>query len=139
MQQITFTDHILFESDRYKINATGQQALQSVGDALRQQISSIQEIQIQGHADTEPTRMFSSNLELAALRAIEVYSFLQAKCGIDPTENLMSATSFGEFKPVSRTEYDTGYDSEQLKKDNDNDLKRSKNRRIEMLLFYKNS
>lgn len=138
MQQLTFSDHILFESNSYLLNEAGKKALQSVGDALRQQIAAIQEIQIQGHADTEPTSHFSSNLELAAFRAIEVFQFLQEQCGIDPTRYLMSATSFGEYKPVSRTDDNMLYNMEQLKTDNDSELKKSQNRRIEMLLFYKN-
>jgi hypothetical protein len=49
----------------------------------------------------------------------------------------MSATSFGEFKPVNRSEEDADYDRKRLSSDNLTVDKRAMNRRIELLLFYR--
>ncbi|MEK8016137.1 MAG: OmpA family protein [Candidatus Parabeggiatoa sp.] len=99
-------------------------------------LGAIQEIQIQGHADPQQSRNFSSNLELAAHRAIEVFKHFQ-KLGIDPTRHIMSATSFGEYKPVQRQYSDMAYNNNRLKRDNNTQKKRKKNRRIEVVLIYR--
>ncbi len=136
LQRITFSDRILFSPDDYQINPQGQAVLKTVGDTLKQQLSMIEQIQIQGHADTNPTR-FKSNVYLASWRAIEVFKFLQDTIGIDPAEHLMSATSFGEFYPVQRAQKTSKYNRTQLIEDNSTAELKSKNRRIELLLFYK--
>lgn len=96
----------------------------------------IQEIQIQGHADTIPSKLYSSNLELAALRAMTVFQTLQA-FGIDPRHSMMSATTFGEYVSVPRRSWGSPYAPEQLAIDNNSPAKRRMNRRIEILLFYR--
>lgn len=136
LQRITFSDRILFSPDDFQINPQGQAVLKTVGDTLKQQLSMIEQIQIQGHADTNPTR-FKSNVYLASWRAIEVFKFLQGTIGIDPAEHLMSATSFGEFYPVQRAQKTGKYSRTQLVEDNSTVELKSKNRRIELLLFYK--
>jgi flagellar motor protein MotB len=136
LQQITFSDHVLFRPDDYRLNPRGEEILRTVGKALQQQLPLIKEIQIQGHADTDRTGRFQSNTQLAAMRAIEVFKFLQEKVDINPADNLMSATSFGEFKPVQRSA-DRQYNSDKLREDNLTPELKSRNRRIELLLFYK--
>lgn len=135
LQRITFSDKVLFSPDEYQINPQGQAVLRTVGVTLKQQLSLIREIQIQGHADTNPTR-FKANVYLAAWRAIEVFRFLQESAGIDPAEHLMSATSFGEFDPVPRAQAPGSYNRTRLAEDNGTPDLKSKNRRIELLLFY---
>ena len=78
-----------------------------------------------------------SNLHLAALRAIEVYTFLQEQIHIDPATHLMSATSFGEYKPVQRSVRDSTYTPEKLKMHNSSKALKAQNRRMEILLFYR--
>jgi flagellar motor protein MotB len=136
LQRITFSDKILFSPDDYQINPQGQAVLRTVGTTLKQQLSLIKEIQIQGHADTNPTR-FKLNVYLASWRAIEVFKFLQDSTGIDPAEHLMSATSFGEFDPVQRAQARGNYNRTQLFEDNSTPEQKGKNRRIELLLFYR--
>jgi len=75
-------------------------------------------------------------LELAAHRAIEVFKHFQA-LGIDLTRHIMSATSFGEYKPVQRQGSDMYYNSRKLKRDNNASKKREKNRKIEVVLIYR--
>ena len=110
--------------------------LRVVGSKLRDQLQLIREIQIQGHADTVPSKRYASNVELAANRAIAVFKFLQDKVGIQPSEHLMSVTSFGEYKSVQRGEV-ASYTQEQLNADNISDEFKRRNRRIELVLIYR--
>ena len=50
----------------------------------------------------------------------------------------MSATSFGEYKPVQRLMDDSTYTPEKLMKHNSTRALKAKNRRMEILLFYRN-
>jgi flagellar motor protein MotB len=136
LQRITFSDKILFEKDRYQITDKGRDTLLKVGQALKNMLPAIREIQIQGHADPDKTARYDSNVHLAAFRAIEVFRFLQKDVSIDPASHLMSASSFGEFKPLTRPQDGSNYDQEKLMRDNLSEEQKSKNRRIELLLFY---
>jgi flagellar motor protein MotB len=136
-QRITFSDKILFEPDHIEIKPEGEKVLTIVGTRLRAQLALIKEIQIQGHADTNPSQRYDSNVALAANRAIAVFSFLQDKVGIQPAEHLMSVTSFGEYQSVQRSITDTGYNLEKLQADNTTDELRRRNRRIELVLIYR--
>jgi flagellar motor protein MotB len=132
-QRITFSDKILFGQDEIVLNETGKNVLRVVGDNLRSQLKDIREIQIQGHADNRPTR-YGLNVRLAAERAIAVFEFFRNEVKINPAEKLMSATSFGEYKPVRRGEID--YTLKQIEENNNDDQLRSQNRRIELVLIY---
>ncbi|HVQ38123.1 MAG TPA: OmpA family protein [Pyrinomonadaceae bacterium] len=136
-QRITFSDKVLFEPDHTDIKREGEQVLKAVGTKLRQQLSLIREIQIQGHADTVASKRYNSNVELAANRAIAVFGFLQDTVGIQPSENLMSITSFGEYKSVQRSKNDQDYNLAKLQTDNISDEQRRRNRRIELVLLYR--
>ncbi len=137
-QRITFSDKLLFLPDQTEINSNGQAVLDAVGEILKNQLSAIKEIQIQGHADTLKSNKFKSNTQLAASRAIAVLEYLQDKnkVGIDPSTHLMSATSFGEFKPVQRNSETVEYDWDKITQDNADEILRSRNRRIELVLIY---
>ncbi len=134
-QTITFSDKILFDSGSSRLKQAGYQALAAVGPVIKDNIENISEIQIQGHADIDYTDEF--NLGLSANRAISVYMFLQHTVGIDPAEHLMSATSFGKYKPVGR-DVISNFNLEQLKQANATEELKARNRRIEIVLFYKN-
>jgi flagellar motor protein MotB len=137
-QRITFSDKLLFDPDRTEIKPGGQQVLRIVGETIYSQLASIKEIQIQGHADTLKSGRFNSNTELASMRAISVLKFLQEQVGINPNQTLMSATSFGEFKSVQRgANEDSEYNEERLRSDNIDEISRSRNRRIEIVLIYR--
>lgn len=147
IQEITFGENILFKEDEHKLEPSGKMILKKVAKVIKDNLASlnvvrvgIMEIQIKGHADPRPTRnekYSSSNLVLASFRAIEVFKFFQNECGIDPTMIKMSATTFGEFMPISRRDDDFNYSKKQLDLDNDNELKQKRNRRIEIRLFYR--
>jgi flagellar motor protein MotB len=135
LQRITFSDKVLFEPDHVEIKPEGEAVLRVVGTKLREQLRLIREIQIQGHADTVPSKRYASNVELAANRAIAVFEFLRTKVGIEPAEHLMSVTSFGEYKSVQRDD-GAPYTQDKLLADNLNDELKRRNRRIELVLIY---
>lgn len=134
-QTITFSDKVLFDSGQSDIKPAGYEILNVVGPILATNLDNIGEIQIQGHADISFEDDF--NLQLAANRAIAVYKFLQVNVGIDPAQYLMSATSFGKYKPVGR-ESGSDYTYEKLQQANADEALMARNRRIEIVLFYKN-
>lgn len=136
-QRITFSDKILFEPDHTEIKPEGEQVLMIVGMKLRSQLHLFKEIQVQGHADTNPSQRYKSNVELAADRAIAVFGFLQNRVGIKPAEHLMSVTSFGEYQSVQRSAGGDGYNMDRLLADNGSDELRRRNRRIELVLLYR--
>lgn len=134
-QTITFSDKVLFDSGKSQIKPQGYALLNIVGPIIAQNLNNIVEIQIQGHADTIDTDAY--NLTLAAQRAIAVYWFLQWTVGIDPSKYMMSATSFGKYKPVGR---ETGkeFNRQMLYQANSTPELQAKNRRIEIVLYFKN-
>ena len=136
LQRYSFSDRILFKPDRYALNDEGKKTLLIVGRQIERNLQSFSEIQIQGHADPDTPSIERSNLHLAALRAIEVFRFLQHEIKINPAKHLMSATSFGEYKPVQRSDKDRTYTPKKLKEHNKTKELKSKNRRIEILLIY---
>ena len=136
-QRITFSDKLLFRPDEIIVNPSGQIVLDTVGNILRTQLPVVKEIQIQGHADTQKSGKFANNTQLAAMRAIAVFEHLHNKVGIDPSENLMSATTFGEYKSVQRGSDNAEYKWENLVADNSTEELRSRNRRIEIVLLYR--
>lgn len=135
-QTITFSDKVLFDSGESDIKPAGYDILNAVGPVIGKNLDNIGEIQVQGHADITFDDDF--NLQLASARAMAVYKFLQVNVGIDPAQHLMSATSFGKYKPVSR-EPGQDYSLSALQEANSNEELKAKNRRIEIVLFYKNA
>lgn len=137
LQRITFSDRILFPTGSRVLSEQGRGVLSQVGRVVSRNLDDIYKIQIEGHTDDVPAPHYADgNLELGALRAIAVYRFLQDDVGIDPSSHLMSATSFGEYNPVDRAE---GAEAGRplIESANADDGKRSRNRRVELLLFYR--
>jgi chemotaxis protein MotB len=113
---------ILFDSGRADVKPEGLDILNKMVETLKK--VSDKAIRIEGHTDVVQisgglARIFPTNWELSAARAINVTKFLQQQ-GIDP-QNL-SATAFAEHKPVA---------------DNSTREGRAKNRRIEITLVSK--
>lgn len=113
---------ILFDSGKADVKPDGLVILMKMVDALKK--ISDKAIRIEGHTDNVAIsgglmRIFPTNWELSAARAINVARYLQQQ-GVDPT--LLSAAAFGEYKPVA---------------ENDTKEGRAKNRRIEITLVAK--
>jgi chemotaxis protein MotB len=116
---VNLIDAILFDSGKADIKPEGRQVLQKVAEVIGQVEDKA--ILVEGHTDNVKiggalARAFPSNWELSAARAINVARYLQ-RLGVDPA--LLSATAYGEYRPVSENETAEG---------------RAKNRRIEIVL-----
>jgi outer membrane protein OmpA-like peptidoglycan-associated protein len=136
LQRISFGSHVLFKSDDVVLLPEGAAVLQAFSTALQGELDAVKEIGIQGHADLLTPRSFPTNLELAARRAMTVFFALQ-RFGIDPARSIMSATSFGEFVPVARGSSGEPYSMDRLRLDNASPAQQSLNRRIEIVLIYR--
>jgi len=126
LQRLTFNGNVLFNPARYALSRRGKRLLEAVGRAIDDEISSIERVQIEGHTDDRPaTRYRGGNLELGTLRAMSVFRFFvqNEKINVDPSRHNMSVTSFGPYKPVAP---------------NGQAQSRARNRRIELLLFFRN-
>ena len=139
IQHISFGSHILFDPDDSQLKTQGKIILKQVALIFKKKIDIMQEVQIQGHADNNPSKKFRSNLELAALRSIEVFSFFQndPEICIDPVKHQMSVVSYGEFKPIQRRADNRSFNKDSLISYNRNNVYQNRNRRIEILLIYR--
>ncbi len=113
---------ILFDSGKADVKQEGLTILNKMVETLKGVTDKA--IRIEGHTDNVQitgglTRIFPTNWELSAARAINVTRYLQQQ-GIDPLN--LSAAAFAEHKPVA---------------DNSTKEGRAKNRRIEITLVAK--
>lgn len=113
---------ILFDSGKADVKQEGLTILNKMVETLKGVTDKA--IRIEGHTDNVQitgglTRIFPTNWELSAARAINVARYLQQQ-GIDPFN--LSAAAFAEHKPVA---------------DNSTKEGRAKNRRIEITLVAK--
>lgn len=113
---------ILFDSGKADIKPEGLEILNKMVETLKGVTDKA--IRIEGHTDNVQivgalTRIFPTNWELSAARAINVTRYLQQQ-GIDPLN--LSAAAFAEHKPVA---------------DNSTKEGKAKNRRIEITLVAK--
>jgi chemotaxis protein MotB len=113
---------ILFDSGKADVKDDGLEILLKMVDTLK----SVKDkaIRIEGHTDNVQisgalSRVFPTNWELSAARAINVAKYLQQQ-GLDPA--ILSAAAFAEYKPVA---------------DNCTKEGKAKNRRIEITLVAK--
>ena len=138
IQHITFNENILFESGKSELRESAM--VEKFRSVLQENLPMIEEIQIQGHTDSDRVKKgkngkIETNIELAAQRAISVYNYLVGEDKISPYSTVISITSFGEYMPVKRVR-NQPYSKAELDEHNMESYK-DKNRRIEILLFYK--
>lgn len=134
LQRFMFSDRILFKTAEAELQLLGRLTLTAVGELLQRYKTDekgqkfYQNIQIEGHTDNVPivTFQFPSNWELSSARAIAVLRLFE-KIGID--QRTLMATGYGEYRPAAG-------DSTDIQRANNSELKRSKNRRIEIVLVY---
>jgi len=115
-------DKILFASGESAVKKEGLAVLKRVVEILKNVKD--KNIRIEGHTDnvkitSRLAKVYPTNWELAAARAINVSKYLQQQ-GIDP--KILSATAFGEYQPLA---------------DNSTAEGRAKNRRIAIILLPK--
>ena len=134
LQRFMFSDRILFNTDKAKLRPLGRMTLTAVGRLLQQHKTDeegqrlYKSIQIEGHTDNVPIiSPDRSNWELSSDRAIAVLRLFVDHIGIDPRTT--KATGYAEFRPAAD-------DSSNIKRANNTQTKRAKNRRIEIVLVY---
>ncbi|HBQ84961.1 MAG TPA: chemotaxis protein MotB [Syntrophomonas sp.] len=116
---ISFKDTLLFASGSDELAPGANGIITKVGSALK---GIPNYIRVEGHTDNLPihTGKFPSNWELSALRATNVVRVLQTGAGIPP--NRLSVSGYGEYRPLV---------------ENSDNLSRSMNRRVDIVILKK--
>ena len=147
IQQITFRGQLLFVSGEPNLTDDGENIVKQIGRSIVKQLPHVREVQIVGHADTDPPRSKSPadetktseeegrqfNLRLASDRALAVFILLE-QLGVNPLAKSMSTASYGPYRPVTRG--DGPYSVTELDAANNNEEKKARNRRIELWLHF---
>lgn len=122
---VNMADKLFFETGKADIQPSGKKVLKQFAENLKQMQDKI--IRIDGHTDnakikenSELYKIYPTNWELAAARAINVTRYLTEKCGIDPV--IVSASTYSYYQPQ---------DTNSTKKG------RANNRRIEIIVMNK--
>lgn len=115
---ITIVDSVLFDSGKAKLRPESFRTLDEVAKVCRKNVAD-REIGIEGHTDDQPIKYsgWKSNWELSLARATSVLHYLEEK-GISPER--LSATGFGEFRPIASNQATEG---------------RQQNRRVEIVVL----
>ena len=110
-------DAILFDPGQAALKPDGQRALRQVAQALKEIPD--RDFLVAGHTDNRPIKNspFASNWDLSTARAVTVVRFLQGE-GVDPRR--LAAAGYSEFDAVA---------------DNDSEIGRASNRRIEVVVM----
>ena len=113
---VSIQETLLFESGSALITTPARAILEKISTVLA---VAPNQIKVEGHTDNLPIRtlQFPSNWELSVIRSTNVVQILQND-GITP--NRLSATGYGEYRPISA---------------NDTEAGRSKNRRIDLIIL----
>ena len=117
---ITFVAEVLFDSGKADLRKTASEKLEKVASVLGTTVRDLS-VGIEGHTDNVPIKVsgWKSNWELSSARALSVLHYLTGN-GISPDR--LSATGYGEYKPVTSDDSKEG---------------RQKNRRVEIVILPK--
>jgi len=120
---INMVEKVLFNSGQAQVKPEGLKVLKQVADVLK--TVNDKQIRIEGHTDNVPIRgklkqKFPTNWELSTARATNVVRYFIEQGGVNP-ENF-EAVGYADTRPVA---------------DNETDVGRAENRRIEIVLFPK--
>lgn len=113
---IRFNSSLLFESGKATLKEQVKPYLKKISKTFPEGYS----VQIEGHTDNLKisNKEFASNWELSAFRGINVLKYMINNCGI--SSDRLSVAGYGEYKPIA---------------DNSTEEGRSKNRRVDIILF----
>ena len=117
---VSFSDVVFFEGDRYELLAKGKTLLDQISVFIADAEQSIREIRILGHtAQARPADPNNPRVDrfLASNRATTVTVYLQEKNVIDPSK--LVCVGYGQWRPVS---------------ENNDEVGRSQNRRVVMII-----
>lgn len=113
---IRFNSSLLFESGKATLKEHVKPYLNKISKTFPEGYS----IQIEGHTDNLKisNKEFASNWELSAFRGINVLKYMINYCGIPSSK--LSVAGYGEYRPIASNDTEEG---------------RSKNRRVDIILF----
>jgi chemotaxis protein MotB len=118
-------DKLFFAPGKAELSPSGKNMLNKIVRVVKQMPDKV--LRIDGHTDNAPIRVgselyriYPTNWELAAARAVNVVRYLTEKGGVD--SSIISASSYSMYHPVLSNDTKTG---------------RAKNRRIEIVLLDK--
>lgn len=113
---ISLKEALLFRSGSAVITPQAKAIVFKVGEILSLMPN---QMRIEGHTDNLPihTAVFPSNWELSTDRATNVVKMLVNEVGMKPER--FSATGYGEYRPIAS---------------NDSELKRARNRRVDIVV-----
>lgn len=135
-QVYSFGGGVLFTSADHELNDSGKEVLDWFRNVLAESAHHIEEIQILGHTDTVPIAGNDDNMNLGWRRARAVFDHLVQLPELDPRRMLISATSYGEFRPVDRDPKGS-FSSQSLKIANVFSSQKDRNRRIEIAVIFR--
>ena len=120
---LTVLGKVLFESGKAQLTPLGLDVMSQIGDVLSKLPN--KDIHVEGHTDTRPIfgklqEKYRTNWELSTARATTVVRFLIDKTGMDPKHFV--AAGYADTHPVAANETEEG---------------RSRNRRVELVLYPK--
>lgn len=120
---ITFDSTVFFSADSYSLLDSGKQVLDGLATIIQSMVDDIDEIRILGHtsqASAEGAHDLHKDRYLASNRADAVLLYLQDKRIIDPAK--LVSVGYGQYRPIASFDTAEG---------------RSKNRRVEMVIYTK--
>ncbi len=114
---VSIQDTLLFASGSDETTPTARSILKKISTVLA---ASPNYVKVEGHTDNLPihTAKFPSNWELSVLRATNVLQILVKEGGIDSQR--LSATGYGEYRPIA---------------DNNTEMGRTHNRRVDLVIL----
>lgn len=134
LQRISFGEHILFKFGKPILKPGAENIIDKVSAVINITGNGvIEEINIHGHADSSGNEY--ANLKLGADRALRVFDIMTKQ--INPHQYLISASTFGEYKPTARAEKNTTWSKTKTKNANKLKQQRAKNRRTDIVLNYR--
>lgn len=118
--KLTMSGALLFDSGSAQLKEDAEQVLNKVGTILERYGEGSGSIEVEGHTDNVPinSAQYPSNEELSSARALSVFYYLQENTLLNPV-NLKHA-GMGERVPIA---------------DNSTPEGRSRNRRVEILIY----
>lgn len=116
---IRFLDSVMFDSGRADLKPESLKVLDSIADVLLKYNDEIKMVRIEGHTDNVPIHnsRYDSNWELSTTRAVQVLKHLVENESFHTDK--ISAVGYGEYHPIT---------------ENNTDLGRSKNRRVDFVI-----
>lgn len=118
---ISFSDQLFFDSGKSEIKDNMEDTFDDIAKLLNRTDNLIS---VEGHTDNVPIHNseYSSNWQLSSMRAVNVVEYLINNYNINPSR--LSAIGYGEYRPVADNKTKDG---------------RIKNRRVDIVLLYKNT